>query len=364
MAFAFRPSLTCPSVGARTAILSLICACTFSALAQPGATPVTPLSGSQPDAQPQIAQPRITPAMADAAWQAQRWADAANFYRVLCRENPDNGDYHFRLAYALHADGQYRRAVPAHEEAAEFDQYRATALYNLGCAHSALGNIDRAFEALYDAMDAGFDDIELMETDQDLFPLHDDARWRALVAGTRPPGGNRPPPGTPPSSRGPLEEVDFLLGEWEVLDDRGRRVGSMSAHPMEHERGVVLNWRGDQGDTSTSLLFFDEFVESWRSVSINSDGAVTELSGHAHRAELEYSGEVHTERGDRFLQRGAIEQMRDGNLGQIVEESEDDGRSWRVVRELTLRHLGIVPPGNPGRPRPSRPLPGGKPPKW
>lgn len=356
---------------ARSGAVWIIAACAGAGLAQPSVSPVTPLSGNQPDAQPTVAQPVVvTPAQADVVWRAERWADAANAYRVLCRDEPDNAEYHFRLAYALHADGQYRRAVPAHEEAAEFAEYRATALYNLGCAHAVLGNADRAFEALHDAIDAGFEDMELMETDQDLLPLHDDARWQGLLSAVPPPVvlPYDPPPTrpTPPSTRGPLDEVDFMLGEWEVLDDRGRRLGSMSAHPMDHERGVVFNWRGDRGESSMAMLFFDEFEESWRSVTVDSDGNVTELSGHAHRAEFEYEGEVHTERGGQFLQRGTIEQRRDGNLEHVIEESEDEGRTWRVVREQTLRHLGIVPPGNPGRPepgRPTRPWSGGKPPK-
>ncbi len=334
-------------------------------LAQPaGTTPVSPLSGNQPDAVPQLAQPAVTPAMADAAWQAQRWAEAANFYRVLCREDPDNGEYHFRLAYALHADGQYRRAVPAHEEAAGFDEYRSVALYNLGCAHAVLGNADRAFEALNDALDAGFDDREQMQADHDLFPLHDDARWASLMVDRRPPVVP-PAPITRPS-RGPLDEVEFLLGEWEVLDERGRRVASTSIHPAHDDRALIREWRGDDGSTGTAVLFWDEFLESWRQVGIDSDGNVIESTGHAYRAELELDGEIHTDRGQRIMQRSTIEQRRDGNLDHVSEESEDEGRTWRVVREATYRHLSIVPPGSPGRPEPGRPIRpplGGKPPK-
>jgi tetratricopeptide (TPR) repeat protein len=283
--------------------------------------------------------------MAADAWEEQRWADAANCYRALCRRFPDDALFHFRLAYSLHADGQFRRAIPAHQDAAEFDEYRGVSLYNLGCAHAALGNTDRAFEALHEALDAGFDDRDQMVRDEDLYPLHDDPRWAELVEGRV-----TPPP--PPAHGGPIDppvvdEAAFLLGEWEVLDDRGRRIGSMSIHPAHDGRAIVREWRGNDHSTGTALLFYDEFVEAWRQIAIDSDGNVIEMIGDVHRREFEFEGELHTGRGDRILQRSTISQRRDGNLDLETEESEDDGQSWRRVWTATYRHLGIVPPGHP-----------------
>lgn len=333
---------------------------------QPGAG-VTPLAGNQPGGQTDLAQPGVTPEMASAAWEAQRWSDAANYYRALCRRFPDDGMMHFRLAYALHADGQFRRAVPAHEEAARFEEYRGVSLYNLGCAHAALGNVDRAFDALHQALEAGFDDRDQMTRDEDLYPLHDDPRWAELLDERPVPG----PVGQPGGGQNGGEYVDprereseFLLGEWEVLDDRGRRVGSMSIHPQHDGRAIVREWRGDDRSTGTALLFYDAFEEAWRQVGVDSDGNAVEMIGDVHRNEFEFEGEMHTARGDRILQRTTITQRRDGSLDVEIEESENDGQDWRRVWTATWRHLGIVPPGRPEPWPVPRPGPGspGRPP--
>ena len=335
----------------RTALWVLTAMAGLSSNAQPGVTPLAPAPGTQAP-QPDLAQPRVTPAMAADAWDEQRWADAANLYRVLARESPGDALFQFRLAYALHADGQFRRAVAAHQRAAEFPEYRAVSLYNLGCAHASLGNIDRAFEALHEALDAGFDDRDQMARDEDLYVLHDDPRWNELLHGHDPTVPPVEP--EPPRWASVPREVEFLLGEWEVLDDRGRRSGSLSIHPEHDGHAIIQTWRGDDRSTGTAMLFYDGVADGWRQVGIDSDGVVVDLSGRAFREEIRLEGEVHTPRGDAFLQEVTIEMRRNGNVDAVTRESEDDGRSWRTIRTSVWRRLGIVPPGRPepgaGRP--------------
>jgi hypothetical protein len=326
------------------------------------------IASGQPQPQPQVAQPAVTPAAAADAWDEQRWADAANFYRVLSRENPDDGLFAFRFAYALHADGQYRRAIPAHTRAAEFGDYREVALYNLGCAHAALGDEDAAFEALYAAVDAGFDDREQMARDTDLFILHDDPRWNALVRGEYVPDPDRPDPSRPdPDNPRPDQgrvdpDVRFLLGEWEILDSRGRRISSTSIRPALAGGALTFEHRPDGGEPALTLLAYDNVLEEWRSVTVSDEG-YTEMTGEAGRNSLTLEGELHTTDGETILQQVLISQSREGNIDFRVLESEGDGDSWRPVQSATWRRLGIVPPTYPGPSRPgspsSPPYPGG-----
>lgn len=323
-----------------------------SAQPEPGATPLPPAEGEAA-----LAQPRVTAAMAADAWQEERWADAANYYRVLCRDFPDDALFHYRLAYALHADGQFRRAVAAHQRSAEFGPYRAVSLYNLGCAHAALGNADRAFESLRAALEAGFADREQMIRDEDLYPLHDDPRWEGLVrSGGRPPAGGPRGPAEERPGRGDVDrDLAFLLGDWEVRDERGRRVGTAGMHAEHDGRTLVRQWSGDDGTTGTALLFYDGVHRAWRQVGIDSEGVAVEMTGRAGRDELHLEGELHTRRGERTLQRSTIALGRDGNLEQTARESEDGGRTWRTVRISSYRRLGIVPPVARPDPRPRSP---------
>ena len=48
----------------------------------------------------------------------------------------------------------------------KFDQFKPISLYNLGCAYSLKNDADKSFDSLRKAIDAGFQQIDLFETDR------------------------------------------------------------------------------------------------------------------------------------------------------------------------------------------------------
>jgi len=51
----------------------------------------------------------------------------------------------------------------------------------MACAHARLGQKDKAFENLDKAIQAGFNNRQLLTTDDDLASLRDDARYTQLL---------------------------------------------------------------------------------------------------------------------------------------------------------------------------------------
>jgi Flp pilus assembly protein TadD len=119
---------------------------------------------------------------ARALFQAQKYKEAAEAFRVITQKDPKNGEAWFDLGYSLHATGQLDEAITAHAKAAEFPDYRAAALYNLGCAHALQGSADKAFEALNASVDSGFNQLQVLQDDPDLKSLREDPRYALLVA--------------------------------------------------------------------------------------------------------------------------------------------------------------------------------------
>lgn len=103
--------------------------------------------------------------------RAERWAQAIEGLEAITAAQPDQGRAWFYLAYCHHNAGDLRRALEVGVRAAEFPALRATALYNLACAHSLLEEIDPAAERLAEARRAGFLDFDLMESDPELANL-------------------------------------------------------------------------------------------------------------------------------------------------------------------------------------------------
>ena len=121
-------------------------------------------------------------AEANQHFQSGAWEEAAIAYRAVVKVDPDNGRAWFALGYALHADDQMDEAIAAHRRAAEFEQFKGIALYNLACAYSLKGDADASFEALARCREAGFDRLPGMEDDADFDNIRDDERYADFVA--------------------------------------------------------------------------------------------------------------------------------------------------------------------------------------
>ena len=99
----------------------------------------------------------------------------------LTADEPKNGAAWYWLGYSLHAQGKLEAALVAHRKAAEFTAHKPDALFNAACVHARLGDADAAFEALTQAVAAGFADRVQMETDSDLADLRTDPRFDQVL---------------------------------------------------------------------------------------------------------------------------------------------------------------------------------------
>lgn len=113
--------------------------------------------------------------------RAGEWDAAVSAYETLIEQDPDDAATWFGLAYCLHMDGDYQRAIEAHRKAATFESIKGVALYNLACAYALTGQTDEALKALKASGDAGFDLTDPMRSDSDLDNLRDDVRFQELL---------------------------------------------------------------------------------------------------------------------------------------------------------------------------------------
>lgn len=79
-------------------------------------------------------------------------------------------------------EGKYEEAIPYFERMLKVVPNNETALYNLACAYSLMGQLDKAVEYLEKSFLAGFTDWDHVEKDGDLDPLRENAGYKALMA--------------------------------------------------------------------------------------------------------------------------------------------------------------------------------------
>lgn len=261
---------------------------------------------------------------ANELYQAQRWSEAAAAYEAIAAAQPSNGRAWFRLGVSLQKQKLYERAVDAYTRAYAVmpEQARPAAAYNLGAAYAMLKIVDQAFLWLDKAVAGGAATTEQLGTDPELEILRGDrVRFQTLVGVadklTRPCMYN-------PEHR----QFDFWLGEWDVTNAQGQRVGSSRIERIENGCIILENWDSGPGGSGKSLNFYDANLRKWRQTWVDSTGGVSEFSGVFTGGALRFEGESHAAGGDKIWRKLTFFSMGPDRVRQFSEASTDGGKTW------------------------------------
>ncbi|HEX8493813.1 MAG TPA: tetratricopeptide repeat protein [Pyrinomonadaceae bacterium] len=259
---------------------------------------------------------------AEALFQSQKFTEAAKAFAAVTKAEPANGRAWLRLGSSLHALGQYERAVAAFERAVEILR-GPIAMYNLACAYARLNNKEKAFEWLNKALNAGFPQINLLQTDEDLASLRDDARFREAVA-----LGERLT--KPCLHKAEHRQFDFWIGEWDVQAN-GQQAGTNSVQRILDGCVLFENWTSARGGTGKSFNFYNAATRKWQQTWVDSTGSVLELAGEYKEKTIQFSGETRQADGSKLLHRLTFFDLSPERVRQFWEQSTDNGKTWTVA---------------------------------
>lgn len=260
---------------------------------------------------------------ADALFQAQDWAKAAQAYQAITQSEPANGRAWYRLGYALHALGKYDRSVEAFQKTLTINGNNSHAMYNLACGYARLNQKDKAFEWLNKALNARFNQPAFVKTDEDLASLRDDARFREVAA-----LADRL---AQPCIHSPQhKQFDFWIGEWDV-QAQGQLAGTNSVQRILDGCVIFENWTGSRGGTGKSFNFYNSSTGKWQQVWVDNTGNVLQLYGEYKDNEMRYTGETVGQNGNKTLHRLTFFNLAPDRVRQFWETSTDGGKTWNVV---------------------------------
>ncbi len=109
------------------------------------------------------------------------WREEVPHYAAYAKAHPESGRAHYNLGYAQLLAERPEAALPAFTRALELGYRKPATLYNLACVHARLEEKDKAFERLFQAIDAGFGSPDQIRSDEDLDSLHGDPRFKQAL---------------------------------------------------------------------------------------------------------------------------------------------------------------------------------------
>lgn len=237
----------------------------------------------------------------------------------VVQSRPDDGVSWFRLGMAYHQKSAYRRAIRAFTTADSLGTASATARYNIACAHSRLGDVDASLTWLHKAVEAGFRQHSLLNTDGDLAALRSDSRFPDILETVK-------RKATPCMYDDRYRTMDFWVGNWNVFVN-GRQVGTNTISVVSDGCALLEDWKSGAGNTGMSLNFYDPAVGKWKQTWIGQEvSEYVEVSHGDSEILLQYDNVDST--GTTVLNRLLLKAQPDGSVRQLFTSSSDEGKSW------------------------------------
>ena len=106
---------------------------------------------------------------------------SATRFEEYANKNPQSGRAWYNVGYASLAAERPEVAAEAFQKALDLGYRKPATMYNLACAYAHLGQKDAAFDWLFKAIDAGYDEASQMRRDEDLDNLRGDPRYRQAI---------------------------------------------------------------------------------------------------------------------------------------------------------------------------------------
>jgi beta-lactamase regulating signal transducer with metallopeptidase domain/tetratricopeptide (TPR) repeat protein len=119
------------------------------------------------------------------ASERAKWRDASKRFEAYVQKNPNSGRGWYALGFAQLAGDRPETAAESFHKALDLGYRRETTMYNLACAYARLDQKDAAFDWLFKAIEAGFDQSGTIRQDEDLDNLRGDPRYRKALSVAR-----------------------------------------------------------------------------------------------------------------------------------------------------------------------------------
>ena len=129
--------------------------------------------------------------------------------------------------------------------------------------------------------------------------------------------------------------LDFRLGSWELTGSNGVVFGLQTFTKSLDGCAIIETYESTSGRIGHSLTYYDPAADEWRLSFADNLGNWSEARGHAADGVATFEG-----RTSRFpFLRWTVSKVSDDELRGVNEVSED-GTSWTLLGEQTLRRAG------------------------
>lgn len=253
----------------------------------------------------------------------QDWSNAEKAFMKITKSQPQNGRAWMFLGTSLHNQEKFSEAITAFGKADSLGFALPSVRFNIARSNARLGKTDECFAWLDKATQAGFGQIQLLQTDKDIEHLREDARFAEIVQKA---DQNARPCEYNPDCR----IFDFWIGEWEVFTPNGQKAGENIIEKTTNGCMLLENWTGAGGSTGKSMNYFDAATKKWKQLWVSGIGGVMSYEGMFSDGALRFEGYQIQANGQKSLFKMTFTPQENGDVRQYIEQSLDGGKTYQV----------------------------------
>lgn len=257
---------------------------------------------------------------ADAQYSNEQWAEAAKGYQHYLKKNEKDSSAWYRLAFCQLKMGAYEASLKNFDEAVARNFYPGYTLYTKSKAYALLENQAKTYETLRAALDRGFSNFRLMESEEEWSPFQGDQKFLSLLYACK-------VNAYPCLSDSVRRHFDFWIGEWEVYVN-GSKVGENSITLANGGCAIHESYTTPGTYTGQSINYYDKLDNKWHQTWVGSAGGVLDYVEIDKRpGMIQFQCDYRDQQGNVVKSRLTFTDNGDGTVRQLFENSSD-GETW------------------------------------
>ena len=106
----------------------------------------------------------------------------AHYDKLTGRNAPESGKEWYQRAYELHGDEHFPEAIAGFKQAISHGYRVEDSMYNIACGYAQMHDATNAVKWLRDAINAGYDNYDHINSDSDFDPIREDGQFKQVLA--------------------------------------------------------------------------------------------------------------------------------------------------------------------------------------
>lgn len=120
-------------------------------------------------------------------------------------------------------------------------------------------------------------------------------------------------------------QFDFWVGDWEVFNESGEKIGENLVKKLEDNCILNENWKGEKGGSGKSYNYYDPADETWNQLWISNTGNILKLKGKAQPNKMVLKSEPKEGKNGKYYNQITWTKNSDGSVTQVWEIFDPQG---------------------------------------